>query len=182
MIIRQAKLDDWKGIAHVHVDCLHSAYSETLPSNTLEKFTYIDREKRWQKDLQKSINGGTMTYVAEDQNNEIVGFALGGTMRDARLRIKYTGEIYGLYVHPDYQGQGLGKKLFESVAEHLASVHFSSMALWTFGNLDSCSFFKHLAGQQVYEKKTTVGGKELVEYAYGWDDINSLTVLSEDLN
>lgn len=182
MIIRQAHVDDWKGIARVHVDSLHASYQDTLPLDVLNKFTYADREKRWQKDLPKSISGGTMTYVVEDKNREIVGFALSGTMRDARLKMKYTGEVYGLYVHPDAQGQGFGRKLFESVAQHLASVHFSSIALWTFENLESCSFFKHLGGVQVYEKSTTIAGKQLVEYAYGWDDLTSFSVNSKDLN
>jgi len=182
LIIRQANEEDWKGIARVHVDSLHSSYQNTLPTEVLNKFTYTDRENRWKKDLPKSISGGTMTYVVEDKNSEIVGFALGGTMRDARLRINYIGELYGLYVHPDAQGQGYGKKLLESVAQHLSSVHFSSMALWTFENLESSSFFKHLGGKQVYKKNTTIAGKELVEEAYGWDQLQSFSVLSEELN
>ncbi|WP_416150724.1 N-acetyltransferase family protein [Salipaludibacillus sp. HK11] len=182
MIIRKAKLDDWKGIARVHVDCLHSAYQGTLPSSVLDKFTYTDREKRWEKDLSKSTSGGTMTYVVEDKNDEIVGFALGGTMRDARLRIKYTGECYGIYVHPDKQGQGLGKKLFESVAQHIASLHHSSMGLWTFKHHESASFYKHLGGEEIYEKNTTIAGKELEESAFGWDNLTNFSVLNKSLN
>ncbi len=182
MIIRQAKVDDWKGISRVHVDCMHSAYQEILPSDIINKFTYKDREKRWQKDLPNSIRGGTMNFVAVDQQGEIVGFALGGTMRDPRLRIKYTGEIYGLYVHPEAQGQGYGTKLFESVAQHLASLHHSSIALWTFKDHQSCSFYKYLGGEEVYEKNTIIAGKEMKECAYGWDHLHTFSVKTKDLN
>ncbi len=169
MIIRQANGEDWKGISRVHVDCMQQAYQGVLPASILEKFTYNDREKRWQKDLPNTISGGTMNFVALDDKNEIVGFALGGTMRDPRLRIKYTGEIYGIYVHPDAQGKGVGKKLFERLREHLASLHHSSVALWTFKDHNSCRFFKQLGGEEVYDKNTTIAGKELSELALGWD-------------
>ncbi|QOY35401.1 N-acetyltransferase family protein [Anaerobacillus isosaccharinicus] len=174
-MIRRANKDDWKGISRVHVDCMHSAYQGVLPAATLDKFTYIDREKRWQNDLPNSIRGGTMNYVAVDKNGEIVGFALAGTMRDPRLRIKYTGEIYGIYVHPEAQGQGFGKKLFESVTEHLVSHHHTSIALWTFNEHSSCNFFEHLGGINVYEKTNVITGKELEECAYGWDDLQDIT-------
>ncbi|MDQ0255271.1 GNAT superfamily N-acetyltransferase [Evansella vedderi] len=182
MIIRQARHDDWKGIAQVHVDCMHSAYQEFLPSDVLDKFTYANREKRWEKDLPKAIGKGTMTFVVENKQGEIVGFALGGTMRDPRLRISYIGELYGIYVHPDFQGQGFGKKLLETVAQHLASLDLPSMALWTFKGHPSCSFFESLGGEKVYDKKTTIAGKELKEYAYGWDDLKSFSVAAEGLN
>ncbi|OIJ22214.1 hypothetical protein BKP45_05975 [Anaerobacillus alkalidiazotrophicus] len=181
MLIRKATIDDWKGISSVHVDCMHAAYQEILPPDVLNKFTYTNRETRWKNDLPNTIRGGTMNFVLED-DDKIVGFALGGTMRDARLRIRYTGELYGIYVHPEVQGQGFGKKLFERVAQHLASIHHSSMALWTFKNHQSCSFLEYLGGEEVYEKNTTVAGNELKECAYGWDDLKAFIPTDNSLN
>lgn len=181
-MIRKANIDDWKGISRVHVDCMHSAYQGVLPAATLEKFTYNDRETRWQKNLPNSIRGGTMNFVALDKNDEIVGFALAGTMRDPRLRIKYTGEVYGIYVHPEAQGQGFGRKLFEAVIGHLVTHHHSSIALWTFNKHSSNSFFEHLCGTNVYEKKTVIAEKELEECAYGWDDLQNMFGHKEVLN
>ncbi len=168
-MIRQAKVDDWQGIARVHVDCIHTDYEGILPKETIAKFTYHNREERWKKDLPNTIKGGTMNFVATDQDGEIIGFALGGTMRDARLRIAYTGEIYGIYVHPSAQGQGYGKKLFEHVVSHLVSLHHLSIASWTFKDHRSSNFFDHLGGKDIYQKTTTIGGQELKEVAYGWD-------------
>lgn len=182
MIIRKATVDDYKGISRVHVDCMHSAYQDILPTEVLNKFTYSEREKRWQKDLPNTIKGGTMNFVAEDKNGEIVGFALAGTMRDARLRIKYTGEIYAIYVLPDAQGQGIGKKLFHVASQHLAAMHHTSAALWTFKNHSSCSFFTSLGGEEVYDKNTTIAGKELKECAFGWDDLQKFNIEKKDLN
>lgn len=182
MIIRKAVIDDYEGIAKVHVDSFQSAYADLLPSETLTKFTYENRAMRWKKDLPNALTGGTMTFVAEDKDGKIVGFALGGTMRDARLRLGYIGEVYGIYIHPDAEGQGLGKKLLESVAQHLASQDFPSMGLWTFHEHPSCRFFEGLGGKQIYNKQTTIAGKVLKEVAYGWDDIQSFSVDAGILN
>jgi GNAT superfamily N-acetyltransferase len=172
-MIRKATADDFKGIARVHVDCMHASYNGLFTEEIIDKFTYTDREKRWQKDLPNSIKGGSMNFVAMDEKGDIVGFALAGTMRDPRLRMRYTGEIYGIYVHPEVQGQGFGKKLFETVTEHLASLHHSKIALWTFKNHQSYHFFEHLGGEEVYEKNTSVGGKEFEECAFGWENVEA---------
>ncbi|MCD8511347.1 MAG: GNAT family N-acetyltransferase [Bacillus sp. (in: Bacteria)] len=182
MNIRKASINDFEGIAQVHVDCFQSAYADLLPSETLTKFTYENRAKRWNKDLPNALTGGTMTFVAEDKDGEIVGFALGGTMRDARLRLGYIGEVYGIYVHPNAQGQGLGKKLLESVAQHLVTNKLQTMGLWTFHEHPSCRFFESLGGKQIYNKKTTIAGKELEEVAYGWDNLQSFLVDKGKLN
>ncbi|MBU9713049.1 GNAT family N-acetyltransferase [Evansella tamaricis] len=182
MIIRKAKSDDWKGIARVHVDCMHTAYQGVLPPEILDKFTYDNREKRWKNDLPKAIRRGTMTYVVEDQQGAIVGFALGGTMRDPRLRIRYIGEVYGIYVHPQVQNEGIGKKLLESVAEYFSTLDFPTMALWTIKELPSCPIFEKLGAENVYEKKTVIGGKTLEEIAYGWEDLKSFSSKKEGLN
>ncbi|RXI96194.1 GNAT family N-acetyltransferase [Anaerobacillus alkaliphilus] len=177
-MIRQAQADDFKGIARVHVDCIHTGYQAILPTDTIEKFTYSSREQRWENDLPKTISGGTMNFVAVDEQGKIIGFALGGTMRDPRLRIAYTGEIYGIYIHPNAQGKGIGKQLFKAVTEHLLSLHHTSIALWNFKEHHSCNFFKHLDGKEVYEKSTVIGGKELLECAYGWEFAKKENVLN----
>ncbi|SER40124.1 GNAT family N-acetyltransferase [Salipaludibacillus aurantiacus] len=182
MQIRKASVDDAKGIARVNVDCWKSAYKHVLPSHIINKLTYSDREERWKKNLPDSTSGGTMTFVAEDQNGEIIGFALGGTMRDPRLRIKYTGELYALYVSPEFQGRGIGRKLFDSVIHHLSSLRHSSVALWVFEDLHSCTFYTHLGGEQIYHKKTTVGGKTLNELAFGWQGLDEQTENDNRLN
>ncbi|PYZ95037.1 GNAT family N-acetyltransferase [Salipaludibacillus keqinensis] len=182
MNIRKATVEDAKGMARVHVDCWRSAYEGILPSDLLNNLSYKDREQRWIKNIPLSTSGGSMTFVVENEEGKIVGFALGGTMRDARLRMKYTGELYGLYVHPNNQQKGFGKKLFESVVHHLVSLHHSSIALWTFKGHHSCSFYNHLGGEKVYDKKTTIGGTELTEWAYGWDDLSSFPINIDQLN
>ncbi|ADU30592.1 GCN5-related N-acetyltransferase [Evansella cellulosilytica DSM 2522] len=182
MMIRQATVNDWKGIAKVQVDSMREAYKNHFPAKVIDNMNYLDRENRWQNDLPKTISGGTMNYVVVNEKDIIIGFALGGTMRDPRLRIKYTGELYGIYLVPELQGQGFGKKLLESVAYHLASQHHNSMALWTLKPHNSCFFFERMQGKEVYEKNTMIGGKELKECAYGWDDVQSILSETNHLN
>lgn len=175
MHIRQASIRDAEEMARVHVDYWKSSYKDILPDDIIENLSYSDREKRWLENLPSSTSGGTMTYVAEDVNGRMAGFALGGTMRDARLRIKYTGELYGLFVHPEYEGWEIARQLFINVTDHLISLHHSGMALWTFENHHSCSFYKQMGGEKIYDKKTDIAGRKLNELAFGWDDIETLS-------
>ncbi len=56
----------------------------------------------------------THTFVLKNQDNEIVGFSMGLKFRD-------FGEIEAMYVLPELEGLGLGRKLIEKVFEWLGS-------------------------------------------------------------
>jgi GNAT superfamily N-acetyltransferase len=170
MNIRRATADDYSGIARVHVDNWLNTYKEIFPAEVLNTWTYETREVRWKKSLPKALSGGTMTFVAEERGT-ILAFALAGTMRDARLRMRYTGEIYGVFVHPEHQGRGLGRKLFEACAEHLLSFDHARAALWTLENNPDRDFFEIVGGKKVYDAPDEIGGRSYTKVAYGWDDL-----------
>ena len=173
MQIREADVKDAPGIAKVHVDNWISTYYDVFPAHVFETWTYKNREERWKKSLPEAVSGGTRTYVAEEEG-KIAAFALAGTTRDARLRMRYTGEFYGIYVHPDFQRQGLGRKLLESCAEHLASQGHKRAALWVIENNKEQPFFEKMGGEVVYEAPVEIGGNNYKNIAYGWEDIQSL--------
>ena len=50
-----------------------------------------------------------------------------------------------------------------------------SMLIWVLAKNPSRAFYEALGGQRVYEKQIVIGGETLVEVAYGWRDIHSLT-------
>jgi len=49
------------------------------------------------------------------------------------------------------------------------------MLIWVLAKNPSRAFYEALGGQRVYEKQIVIGGETLVEVAYGWRDIHSLT-------
>ena len=60
-------------------------------------------------------------YVAENDAGEIVGFACGGPERSGDP--VYTGELYGIYVLPEYHRRGIGRRW---IVKDLAALLYSS--------------------------------------------------------
>lgn len=176
MHIRKAEKKDAAGIAKVHVDNWLKTYSGILPEAALSTWTYAEREKRWEASLNNALSGGTMTFVAEGPSG-IAGFALSGTMRDARLRMRYSGEVYGLYVHPAEQQKGLGEELLLAAFEHLQELQHPRAALWIPGNNEHKNFFEKRGASKVYEAPLEIGGSHYTNEAYAWEDLQNLKSL-----
>lgn len=176
--IRTAQLEDAEGIAKVHVDNWLDTYSGMLPEKSLRTWTYEERIKRWQASIQQAVSGGTRTFVAES-SGRITGFVLAGTMRDATLRMRYSGEVYGLFVQPEYQSKGLGKELLISAFQHLHDYQHSRAALWVPNVNKSRGFFEYMGASKVYEAPVEIGGESFMNEAYGWESMREAAKISE---
>jgi len=171
MRIRLASPDDADGIAHVHVDSWRAAYKGIVPDAHLASLSYEQRAARW-RDNFTMANRNTFVYVAEDVHGRIMGFTGGGPERDGDPN--YSGELYALYLHPDYFRQGIGKQLVQTVAHRLIQDGMSSMLVWVLAQNPARAFYEALDGKYLYEKPVEIGGANLIEVAYGWPDIHAL--------
>ena len=172
MHIRLARLDDADGLARVHVDSWRAAYKGIVPDEHLASLSYEQRAARWRDNITTPAHRGTFLYVAANDAGRIVGFAGGGPERDGDLN--YTGELYALYLHPDYFRQGIGTQLAQTVARRLIEDGLVSMLVWVLAQNPARRFYEALGGQYLYDKPITIGGAELTEVAYGWRDIHAL--------
>jgi ribosomal protein S18 acetylase RimI-like enzyme len=171
MRIRLASPDDADGMARVHVDSWRAAYKGIVPDAHLASLSYEQRAARW-RDNFATANRNTFVYVAEGTHGRVIGFAGGGPERDGDPN--YTGELYALYLHPDYFRQGIGKQLAQTVAHRLIQDGMSSMLVWVLAQNPSRAFYEALRGKYLYEKPIEIGGANLIEVAYGWPDIHAL--------
>ncbi len=48
------------------------------------------------------------------------------------------------------------------------------MLVWVLVDNPACQFYAALGGEIVHEQELTIGGKPLIEVAYGWVDIGNL--------
>ena len=174
MILREANINDVPAIARVHVDTWRTAYRGIIPDEHLENLSYDQREKMWHQVMSHPNN--YFVYVVEDDLGQIVGFASGGLERTGD-RI-YLGELTAIYVLQSHQKQKIGHRLVGAVAERLAQLDIHSMLIWALADNPACNFYRALGGQQVYEKEVEIGGKQLIEVAFGWLDTASLLSLS----
>lgn len=171
MIIRKAKLADAPAIAKVHVDAWRTTYHKLMPADFLANLSYKQRETIWVEIL-SSISQGNFTYVAEDENGTIIGFASGGKERSGdRL---YDGELYAIYIIEQYQRQSLGYELISAITVSLIESGIRSMLVWVLADNPAYRFYERLGGRQVNQKQVEIGGVQLIEVAYAWTDMRSL--------
>ena len=83
--------------------------------------------------------------------------------------LTYDGEIYELYLRPEYQGVGFGRRLFTSARRDLAQSGMKSLVLWALSdNEPAVEFYRALGGQPVARSSERFGDKTLDKVAFAW--------------
>ena len=124
-------------MARVHVRSWQAAYRGLLPAEYLDALKPEDRAARYI--FENPDTTKPWTIVAED-NSLIAGFATTAPARDADAQ--GCGELYALYVDPDYWGRGIGAQLIEAARARLVELGFEQAVLWVMkGNARAERFY-----------------------------------------
>lgn len=163
-------------MSRVHVDTSRTTYAGIMPDEHLAGLSYRDREARWVRIL-TADRPAESNFVAQTAEGDIVGLAGGGPEREGNPI--YRGELYSIYVLPECQRMGVGRRLVSAVARRLLADGFTSMLVWGLAdNHPARRFYESLGGKRVGRKTTTVGGAGLADVSYGWRDITGLAASS----
>jgi len=167
--IREAQLSDAPAMARVIVDSYRSAHRDHIPEESLMRFTYEESERNWIRTLRKlgeSTGSRECIYVVEDAGN-LIGVAMGGPERSNHP--SYTGEIYILYLLPEYHRQGIGRQLTGEVVRRLVEWGMHSLLIRVLkANSPARRFYEALGGELVLEEQIEEDGVVLEQVAYGW--------------
>jgi GNAT superfamily N-acetyltransferase len=137
MLLRAALHQDAMDVARVHVRSWQAAYRGLLPAEYLDALKPEDRAARYI--FENPDTTKPWTIVAED-NSLIAGFATTAPARDADAQ--GCGELYALYVDPDYWGRGIGAQLIEAARARLVELGFEQAVLWVMkGNARAERFY-----------------------------------------
>jgi GNAT superfamily N-acetyltransferase len=112
VIVRPARSDEAKELATVHHESFLAAYREIAPARP---DALARREAAWHDALAQPDRG---CFVVDDDGRAVGVLSVGPARDDAT-----GGEIYVLYVHPDWWGTGAGQQLIECAHEVLARDH-----------------------------------------------------------
>ena len=147
-----------------------------LPSSYLIGLSERRREVGWRSVILREPRD---VRVAADTVGAILGFGSCGPNRGDRL---FTGEVFTLYVAPDWQNQGIGRRLLIALFRRLVAVGRRSAVLWVLRDNPARFFYERLGGQQVSRRTLAVGGGVIEAAAYGWRDLPGFlaAVSSED--
>jgi GNAT superfamily N-acetyltransferase len=172
MIIRRAELKDAEAIGRVQVNSWRTTYRGIVPDAFLDTMTYAVYASRWHGRLSDPSNR-LVTYVACEDDGTVFGFASGGVQRIEDM--DFDGELYAIYLLQANQRCGAGRLLVQAVAQGLVGHGFKSMLVWVLeANEPARRFYERLGGVYAGVQSITIGGKELVEVAYGWRDLAGL--------
>lgn len=193
--IRPATPADGPGIAFVRVTTWRAAYRGIIAQATLDGLDIFAEGVRVSESLAQPWPGSA-NFVAEVAPVEappagvgdprfpsparIAGFArcgprraeeaAEGLSRFAPETAAYTGELYALYVLPEYQHLGLGRGLFQAARGWLAEQGHRGMILYALrDNAPARRFYEARGGRLAGERLVDIRGQMLPEVSYGYD-------------
>lgn len=143
MNIRRAGMADSMGIGLAHVRSWQAAYKGLVPQHYLDGLDPVQRVQVWARQLSEGHQVGQAVLVAE-ADDEVVGFVSVGPSRDDDANGQ--GEVWAIYLLPDFWGQGVGKALMRAGSESLRGFGFTEATLWVLGTNERARRFYEAVG------------------------------------
>ncbi len=166
--IRNASPGDAKVIAHIYTETWRDTYAGMVPDRVLLGMSRRRHAAMWTRNL-SSKRSSELAVVAEDEGRGIIGFGSCGPAKEQKLGA--AGEIYTLYVLPDYQGLGLGKQLLAALFKRLVDKGQDSALIWVLAQNPARFFYHAMGGTQVAVRAEPFHGEHLDEMAFLWPNL-----------
>lgn len=174
--IRQATTDDIPAIAALHIAGWKGAYGGIVDQAYLDSLSVEKRIADWTGWLAAGESDVFIAYDGETPS----GFVVTGRTKtpppgSSPIRPSHSGEIYALYLAPDYWRRGIGTALIKHAARNLKDKKHSTICLWVLdANARAKSFYEKMGGQRLGGKMIEIGPSTLKEVCYGWRDTSAL--------
>ena len=161
--IRRAKPSDAKAVADTHDEAWRAAYQGVIPGLELDKLINRRGPDWWDSAIRKGSRIAILAF-----GDKVAGYANYG--RNRARSLFYDGEVYELYLRPEYQGLGFGRRLFTSARRDLGQSGLKSMVVWALSDNDpAVEFYKALGGKAVARSSERFGEKSLDKVAFAWN-------------
>ena len=139
--IRWSKPADTAALAALHRDAWRYAYRGIIPGISLERMIARHGPAGWERMHRSGLRALVLEF-----DNRVAGYATFGPCRTRSLAQR--GEIYELYVRPEFQGIGFGKRLFGEARRHLSARRLGGLLVWSLTDNDlACRFYGALGGR-----------------------------------
>lgn len=162
--VRPARPDDAAGVARVYIDAWHDTYPAILPSQHLCAMSSVGQTSRWRAAI--LARGRENVLVADCPIHGIVGLASFGPAQDPELLC--DGEVYTLYVAPDFFNQGIGRRLLTAAFAALQRADCLSCVIWAHAQNPARFFYEAMGGRLIAERSRHMMGVTVPEAAFGW--------------
>ena len=166
---------DAAGIAKVYVDAWRSAYAAILPHRGLLGMSYEQQARYWSWAIRNPADAHTV-IVATEADHGVVGFTSFGPARPGDRPAGFVGdakvgEIYTLYVQPDFHERGIGRQLLAAAFAAMVDKGYGCSFLWVLRDNPSRYFYERVGGKAVAERQERTWGRTVDQVCYGWPDL-----------
>src|ERR1700733_15295326 len=139
--VRPAKAADAAAVASTHDEAWRAAYQGIIPGAELEKLINRRGPHWWDSAIRKGSRVSVLVF-----GDKVAGYANYGRNRASSLH--FEGEIYELYLRPEFQGLCIGRRLFSAARRDLVQSCLKSMVIWALSDNDAATeFYRALGGR-----------------------------------
>ena len=154
-MIRKAQVADAPLVGACHYHCWQETYLGLINDDYLDR---MNEESNRQRYMTMYEQFQPNWYVVEDEG-EIIGFFDVSQPREAFGRY----EVQSLYLRKKYQGQGIGRQMFEKICYLCQKNDFY---LWCLDTNPTCDFYRHMGGEIVTTKEAMIGTQKIQEICF----------------
>ncbi len=159
---RLARPADAGRLAALHEASWREAYRGLIPHRALNALI-ARRDPDWWLRASEASSAILVLHYGD----ALAGYATIGPNRTAALRA--DGEIYELYLQPEFQGIGFGRLLFDEARAALSSRRLEGLVVWALeDNERAMGFYAAMGGADVAAGSETFDGRHLSKVAFLW--------------
>lgn len=174
-LVRRAGPEDAGLVARVHLAAWRATYDGLVPDEAAAP-SCDERSERWRASFDDPSRPEQVLLVGR-AGQAPGGFAAFGPVDNKKLAAAgFGGEVYAVYLLPELQRQGAGRRLMQEAARRLTAQRISSAGVWVLrGNAGARRFYEALGARETgIEGVWPVLDMELPDLAYGWRNLSAL--------
>ena len=173
--LRPARPGDAPAIARVHVETWRAAYAGIVPDAYLVAMTESKQALQWNHTIRSAV-APEAVLVAESSDlpgGRIVGFGSCGRARQRPGTGPGGGEVFTLYVAPDWQGRDIGRRILHGLLAKLKAGGLNEALVWVLSDNPARFFYEAMGARRAAERRERFAGVHLEEAAYAWPDLGA---------
>lgn len=144
-VIRKKELNDCAAVEKITTIGWQSTYRGIVNDPFLD-FLSINEQERITKSIEKIDRLDKITYVLE-LNNNVIGFINFG--KSSYKEYNDIGEIFALYLLPEYQHLGYGNALVQKGLHELHKLGYKNAIIGCLSKNKNNEFYKHIGGKLI---------------------------------
>ncbi len=135
--VRPARPDDLPDLQEVARRTWRATYTGLIPNADIERFLERHYSLEALGRALERLGEGMLVAAVDDQ---VVGYATCGVSREN------SGELFAIYVLPEWQRRGVGRRLWQRAIKHLRSLGLPEMVVWVLANNEPARRFYERQG------------------------------------